>query len=79
MRERRSPERLNVDRLAALCKDLDNAIRKAAEGRSTSADALAALELAKVKSTELCCEVDRLSLSVPLPTPPGKAVRKKTR
>ena len=77
MRERRSPDRLKVDRLAALCKELDRAIRQAAEGRSCSADALAALEVAREKSNELCGEVNRLSLSVPLASGPRKAVRKK--
>lgn len=77
MRERRSADRLKVDRLAALCKDLDRAIRKAAEDRATSADALAALEVAREKSSELCGEVNRLSLSVPLAPPPRKAARKK--
>jgi hypothetical protein len=77
MPERRSAERLKVDRLAALCRELDEAIREAAKGRASSAEALAALHVAKEKSSELCGAVGRLSLSVSLPARARKAVRKK--
>ena len=49
-----------LDRLAALCRQVEQAIVRASEGRADAAEALQLLVDAQRKSTELCEEVDKL-------------------
>lgn len=60
MNERRNPHRLHLDRLAALCREVEWAVTEAATSRATAREALDLLIEAQRKSTQLCEEVDRL-------------------
>lgn len=76
MPQRKNPDRQQIDRVAALCRELDKAISVAASARTSSARALDALHQAKEAADQLCGEVTRLaSSSSATATPPLESRR----
>jgi hypothetical protein len=66
-----------VERISALCRDVERAIKAATESRAGAADALALLRDAQAKSTRLCEEVD--SLLPPVKPPAARTKRTRRR
>jgi hypothetical protein len=84
MTESQSPDQLRVERLAALCRDIEREVKNAANTRAKAADAFELLKYAQDQSTQLCPEVDKFLSMAPrlkrrseIRTRQGRRARKK--
>ena len=65
MTESRSPDQLRVERLVALCRNIEREVKNAANMRVKAADAFDLLKYAEDQSTRLCPEVDKFLSMAP--------------
>ena len=85
MTESRTPDQLRVERLAALCRDIEREVNNAANMRAKAADAFELLKYSEDQSTRLCPEVDKFLSMAPrlkrrseeIRTRQGRRARKK--